>query len=86
VKFFKPTGSIDVRFINDNEYICYCIEVDKKTVVEAIRNGANTLEDIKKTTKACTGSQCKEKNPTGKCCAPQIRQLLAIYKGEDHGD
>jgi len=41
---------------NDSELVCYCIEVDKNTIVKAIQDGDDTLSKIKKTTKACTGS------------------------------
>jgi NAD(P)H-nitrite reductase large subunit len=41
---------------NDSEFVCYCIEVDKKTIVDAIKNGNDTLSKIKESTKACTGS------------------------------
>lgn len=29
---------------NDSELVCYCIEVDKKTIVDAIKNGNDTPE------------------------------------------
>jgi hypothetical protein len=37
---------------NDSELVCYCIEVDKKTIVDAIKNGNDTLSKIKESTKA----------------------------------
>ena len=80
MKFFSSPPLTDIIPPSDgNELICYCLEVKKETVLEAIRNGAQTLQDIKRTTKACTGNQCREKNPTGKCCAPALRKLLQEY-------
>ena len=53
----------DVTTLEDNDLICYCIEVSKGEIVNAIKQGATTLKEIKATTKACTGNECKEKNP-----------------------
>ena len=63
----------------NSEMVCYCKEVDKATIVEAINNGAETLKDIQSKTTACTGNECKVKNPSGKCCSGDINELLKIY-------
>jgi len=59
--------------------ICYCIEVDEVTVVNAIKNGANTLSKVKEITKACTGDECAVKNPSKKCCSKDIKVLIDKY-------
>jgi len=59
--------------------VCYCIEVDKATIVNAIKNGADSLTKIKELTKACTGSECATKNPSGKCCSKDIKILIAKH-------
>ena len=59
--------------------VCYCINVDEKTIVDAIKNGASTLKEIRETTKACTGDECKEKNPSKKCCSKDIKKLIELY-------
>lgn len=56
--------------------VCYCIEVDEVTIVNAIKNGADSLTKIKEMTQACTGSECATKNPSGKCCSKDIKILL----------
>ena len=61
------------------KFICYCIEVNKNTIKDAILNGHSTLAMIKKETKACTGNECKEKNPSGKCCSKNIKELIKMY-------
>ena len=68
---------------NDSELVCYCIEVDKKTIVDAIKNGNDTLSKIKESTKACTGSSCKELNQSGECCSKDIKNLIKLYSGKD---
>ena len=56
--------------------ICYCINIDEKTIIEAVKNGADTLKKVKESTKACTGNECKEMNPKGRCCSIEIKQLI----------
>ncbi|MDX1809942.1 MAG: NAD(P)H-nitrite reductase [Sulfurospirillaceae bacterium] len=63
----------------ERKLICYCIEVDEKTVISAIESGCNTLSKIQSKTKACTGDKCKELNPSGKCCSKDINKLIKLY-------
>ena len=68
MKFFaNPKKFDDVTTLSDDDLICYCIKVDKKTIVKAIYSGATTLKEIEELTKACTGNECKELNPNGRC-------------------
>jgi NAD(P)H-nitrite reductase large subunit len=64
------------------ELVCYCIEVNKKTIIEAVKNGNNTLSKIKESTNACTGSNCKDLHPSGKCCSKDIKNLIQLYLNE----
>lgn len=59
-----------------DEIICYCKQVTKSEIEKAITDGAKTLKDIQEITGACTGNQCKEMNPSGKCCATEINAML----------
>jgi NAD(P)H-nitrite reductase large subunit len=70
----------DVRTLNNDDLICYCCDIDKKTIVDAIENGSRTLKEIKKTTKACTGDECATLNPNKRCCSREIKQLIEIYE------
>lgn len=63
----------------DDKLICYCKDIDKQTILNVIEKGATTLSDIKKQTTACTGNKCHETNPSGKCCASDITELLGTY-------
>ncbi len=56
--------------------ICYCKNVSKEEILKAIKDGAQSLKGIQEKTGACTGNQCKELNPSGKCCSGDIRKLL----------
>ncbi len=78
----KQKDYADVETLEDTDLICYCIEIDKRTIVEAIKNGANTLSQIKDTTKACTGSKCATLNPNKRCCSKEIKQLIQLNSKE----
>jgi len=64
MKFFTTVKCYDdVTTLKENDLICYCCQIDKRTIVNAIHNGATTLKVIKEMTNACTGSECKVLNP-----------------------
>jgi NAD(P)H-nitrite reductase large subunit len=63
-----------------DKIICHCKQVTKSEIEKAIGDGACTFEDIKKITGACTGNQCKELNPSGKCCSYEIFSILKNSK------
>ena len=64
-----------------NEIICYCRNVSKLEIESAILNGAKTLKDVQEITGACTGNQCKELNPSGRCCSTEIKEMLKDNTG-----
>jgi NAD(P)H-nitrite reductase large subunit len=68
-----------IENLNDDDLVCYCIGVDKKTIVDSIHKGNITLQDIRNDTKACTGKDCKVKNPSGICCSKNIKELIEFY-------
>ncbi|MBQ3420689.1 MAG: (2Fe-2S)-binding protein [Romboutsia sp.] len=49
--------------MENNKIICFCNNVNKESILNAIKDGASTLEDVKaKTTAAagrCCGGRCK---------------------------
>ena len=73
----------DVSTLSDDDLICYCTKVDKKTIVDAIHNGANTLKAITETTTACTGDECSIVHPNKRCCGQEIKQLLKLGENND---
>lgn len=57
----------DIRHAPDGEPVCWCCGVTKGRIVEAIaRQGAKTLNDVKRLTGACQAGRCKELNPRGR--------------------
>jgi len=73
----------DVTTLSDDDLICYCTKVDKKTIVSAIKEGNTTLKAIKKSTTACTGDECAVVNPNKRCCGKEIKQLLKLGENDD---
>ncbi len=72
----------DLKVVNPDKMICYCKQVTQKDIEKAIDMGAKTLSDIRQTTGACTGNQCKELNPSGKCCSGDINQIIRNRNSE----
>ena len=66
--------------MDNGEIVCYCSQVTKGQIVNALANGAKTLDDIRNMTGACTLGRCKELSPTGKCCSPTIIGIIEQYK------
>jgi NAD(P)H-nitrite reductase large subunit len=54
--------------------VCLCKGISRATIKKAITNGANTIEEVRKSTGAGSGS-CG-----GKRCTPKIEQLLKELK------
>lgn len=69
----------DWKNADDSHIVCYCHNINKGTIVTAIKSGNNTLPKIKESTTACLGGNCKELNPSGKCCSSDILELIKIY-------
>ena len=46
--------------MKNDEIVCYCSNVTKGQIVEALENGAKNLKDIRRMTGACTVGRCKE--------------------------
>jgi len=59
-----------------DEIVCYCSNVSKQKIIEAIKDGAKTLQDIRNMTGACTLGKCKELSPKKKCCSSDIIKIL----------
>lgn len=51
--------------MGNEEMICYCSNVTKGQIIDAINNGARTMADIRRMTGACTVGKCKELSPRG---------------------
>lgn len=66
--------------MGNEEIVCYCSKVTKGQILNALGEGAKTLEDIRKMTGACTLGKCKELSPRRKCCSSVIIEIIEQYK------
>ena len=59
--------------------ICYCLNVLEHRILDEIldKKCCTSLEDIKKYTGARTGKLCHITNPSGRCCGPQVNEIIA---------
>lgn len=64
---------------DSGETVCYCKNVTKSEIVEALKKGSNSLKEIQQVTNACTGNECEKLNPEGRCCSIDIQELIRIY-------
>ena len=63
------------------EYVCYCNHVSEQDIVNAIKNGASTVEEVIKVTGAMKNSNCAVNNPKGTCCYSDIVYVYNKNKG-----
>ncbi len=67
-----------VKSLPSSATICYCNQVTKGDITQAIQNGATTVETLHHLTGAGFGGRCKELHPEGRCCHSDILQLLEL--------
>ena len=54
---------------NLNKNLCVCYDVSKQDVIDTIKQGAKTLEEVSNKTYACQGSGC---------CVRQVERLIEL--------
>ena len=60
--------------------ICRCQEVTEQEILDAIRDGADTVDGVKRRTRACMGL-CQ-----GKTCGRLVQRLIARETGQKPDD
>jgi NAD(P)H-nitrite reductase large subunit len=73
------TASTDWKKAPASQIVCYCNNVTKEEIVRAIAKGAETVEGVTSLTGAGKGTECATKNPSGRCCCPDIQALIEAY-------
>jgi len=56
--------------------LCYCKQVTEEDVLEAIRKGAKTFEEVRVATGIGGGGHCEITNPAGRCCSRNYRPFI----------
>lgn len=52
--------------MRDEELVCFCSQITAGTIRQAKRDGATTMDAIRRMTGACTLGRCKELSPRGR--------------------
>lgn len=60
--------------MSEKNIICLCKGISEEIIVDAIKNGATSIEKVKEVTQASTGA-CK-----GSRCISKIESLINEYK------
>ena len=63
--------------MNNEVIICRCQEVTEQEIIDAIRDGATTVDGVKRRTHACMGL-CQ-----GKTCERLIQRIIARETGKN---
>lgn len=53
---------------SDNAPICYCSNLTRGEIKNAVKNGCKSIDDVQNYTEKNITGLCKERNPLGKCC------------------
>jgi len=59
---------------NLDKNLCVCYDVSKQDVIDTIKQGAKTLEEVSNKTYACQGSGC---------CVRQVERLIELLHPSD---
>lgn len=67
----------------DGVVICYCSNITRGEIKNAVMNGCKTIADVHRFTGKNIKGQCVEKNPEGHCCGAaflkEIEKEIAMY-------
>jgi assimilatory nitrate reductase catalytic subunit len=58
---------------DDNPIVCFCLQVDRDTILESIRDGARSVAEVQRACRACTGCQS---------CYPDVEDLIEEVERE----
>ena len=53
---------------SDNVPVCYCSNLTRGEIKNAVNNGCKSIDDVQNFTKKDITGLCEERNPLGKCC------------------
>jgi len=53
---------------NDNVPICYCSDLTRGEIKDAVKKGKTTIDEVQDFTHKNITGYCEERNPLGKCC------------------
>lgn len=84
--FEKDDIDVPVWFKDDADprYACYCSRITDEDVTRAVKEQRITdMTAIRKFYDPDAKSQCKIKNPTGRCCSPVFKEIIKKAMGPE---
>lgn len=72
--------STEKEEVTIGEYVCYCNHVTEQDIINAIQDGAKSVQEVIDWTGAMKNSNCAVNNPKGTCCYPDIVCVFDKYK------
>lgn len=63
---------MDSKEVIIGEFVCYCNHVTEQDIINAINNGATTVENVIEVTGAMKNRNCAVNNPKSVCCYSDI--------------
>lgn len=60
----------------DNEIVCWCVNVTKGQVCDAVSEGFTTLDALHQQLGILRGEHCSDVSPRGRCCCQEVVALL----------
>jgi hypothetical protein len=61
---------------NDNVPICYCSDLTRGEIKEAVTKGYKSIDEVQQFTKKNITGFCEQKNPLGKCCRNVFLKII----------
>ena len=83
---FRTSDLIVPLFFKDNSDtvpICYCSNLTRGEIKEAVKNGCKSIDDVQNYTKKDLTGICEERNPLGKCCRKVFLKKISEALNKD---
>jgi bacterioferritin-associated ferredoxin len=83
-KLFSTSDLVKPLFYKDKSDsvpICYCSDLTRGEIKNAVRNSCKTIREVQNFTKKNITGYCEKRNPLGKCCKQVFLRTLKIEMG-----
>ena len=64
-----------------NKTICFCSGITEQEIKKAVISGASTIKEVREFLSKFESDDCKNKNPSGKCCHGLFSKVIKLYQG-----
>lgn len=90
--YFSKTKKVSTKDLNvslffkdnsDNVPICYCSNLTRGEIKEAVKNGCKNIDDVQNYSKKDITGMCEERNPLGKCCRNVFLRTISDSLNKD---